>query len=154
GFAVQWAIGDGAPVVFKATSIVLYTLATLAVWRLARRLLAPSAAWVAAALFAVHPVHVEAVAGAVNEGELVVAIILCWLTAAWIDRRRANLPLTPRGAAVLLGGMAVGILFKEHALMLVGLIGLAELLLINDERPWRTRLLELRPLLLRTALVV
>src|SRR5690606_39848627 len=91
--AVEWAIGGGSPLVFRITSILIYTLVTLACWGLARRLMPAWAAFAVAALFAVHPVHVEAVAVAVNQAELMVALLLMAMTTAWIDHRRAGLPV-------------------------------------------------------------
>ncbi len=73
--AMEWVVGGGRPVVFRIVSILLYLGAALAVYRLAQRVLAPGAAWLAAALFAIHPVHVEAVAVAVNQAELVVGAL-------------------------------------------------------------------------------
>ena len=62
GFSIQWTLGAGGPLVFHVVSILLYAACTVGVLLLARQLLAPAAAWLAAALFAVHPVHVEVVA--------------------------------------------------------------------------------------------
>ena len=65
-FAVQWVAGGGSPVVYRITSIAMYAAAGLALYYLAGLLLPPLLAWLVAALFMVHPVHVEAVAVAVN----------------------------------------------------------------------------------------
>jgi hypothetical protein len=52
------------PLAFHLLMVVLHSVNTALVYSLARRLLsgrAPAAAWVAAALFALHPIHTEAV---------------------------------------------------------------------------------------------
>src|SRR5437879_9826599 len=72
-FKIESWIGHGIPVPFHAANILLYALVSVFVFLLARRLLPLWAAWLAAALFAVHPVHVEAVANVVGQSELLVA---------------------------------------------------------------------------------
>lgn len=73
-FSLEWALGGGHPMVFHIVSLLLAVLTTVLVWRLARRLLEPLPAAVAASLFAVHPVHVETVASTVGQSELLAAL--------------------------------------------------------------------------------
>src|SRR6188474_3966303 len=89
-YAVQWAIGAGSPLIFRIVSYLLYAGACLATLRLARLTLPAAAAFAVAALFAVHPVHVEAVALAVNQGELWVAILSGLAVCLYLDARRAG----------------------------------------------------------------
>ena len=152
-FAFEWVAGGGRPVVFRIVSVLLYLGATFAVYRLAKRVVHPGAAWLAAAFFAVHPVHVEAVAVAVNQGELVVGALLTVMMTAYIDRRRSGLPLTGRWIMAMAGGYLVALLFKEHAILLPALMVAAELTVISDPRPARERLGSLRLLLLALLLV-
>jgi hypothetical protein len=132
-FAVQWALGDGSPFVFHAVSVALYLCASLVVFRLARRVLPLSAAWLAAALFAVHPVHVEAVGNVVGQAELFAAICATLAVTLYIRLRieRPALQGTPSrremGAAAAIGGLyAAGCLFKETGFFLPGLLLAAE----------------------------
>lgn len=150
--AMEWVAGGGRPVLFRIVSILIYVGAVLAVYRLARRLLDPRAAWLAAALFAVHPVHVEAVAVAINQAELIVGAILALLIATYIDRRRSSQALTPRWIAAMAGSYFAAMLFKEHAILLPALIVVAEVTVIADPRPWRERAAALRPLFLTLVL--
>ncbi|MDQ3995570.1 MAG: hypothetical protein M3303_00970 [Gemmatimonadota bacterium] len=123
-FAVQWAIGDGSPVVFHATSVALYLGACLAVLRLAQIVLPASAAWLAAALFAVHPVHVEAVGNVVGQAELVVAICTTLAVAAYVRARTGNLRL---GAVAGIAALyAIACFSKETGFFLPGLLLAAE----------------------------
>ncbi len=62
GLAAQYAVGGGSPMVFRLVSYVLYAATAVLVYRLATRVLDPWPSLGIAALFAVHPVHVEAVA--------------------------------------------------------------------------------------------
>ena len=151
--AGEWGAGGGRPGVFRSVSILLYLGATLALYRLARRLVDSGAAWLAAAFFAVHPIHVEAVAVAVNQAELIVGLLLTLLMTAFIDRRRSGTPLTGGWIIAMAGGFAVTLLFKEHAILLPVLMAAAELTVIPDPRPWRQRLGSLRLLLLALLLV-
>ncbi len=137
--ALEWKMGNGAPFSFKAVQVALYAASAIAVLILALQLLPFWGAVVAALFFAVHPVHVEAVALAVNQAEVVVGLI-CALTVAWyIARRREGAP--GWGAAI---GLAVTTLiaahFKETGLMLPGLLLAAELFVIVDTTPGRWRL--------------
>ncbi len=81
---------------------------------LARRLLPLWAAWVTAALFAVHPVHVEAVANVVGQSELIVAVALSRPTVLYLRDRhgRDRSDRRPRSGSLLL--YAVG-LFRQGA---------------------------------------
>ena len=75
-FTLQWVAGDGAPWVFHAGNIALAVAVAAAVHWCARAVLPPAGAWVAAALFAVHPVHVEVTGNVVGQSELLVALCL------------------------------------------------------------------------------
>ncbi len=152
--AVQWIVGGGSPVAFRIGSILLYVAATWAVYQVARRLLTPAGAVVAAALFAVHPVHTEAVAVAVNQAELWVVVLLGWLVVRYVDRRRAGTALDARWIVVTAVGYYAAILFKESAAVLPGLLLAVELLAVDDPRPWRERLAALRPFGLVLVLMV
>jgi tetratricopeptide (TPR) repeat protein len=99
-FAVQWWVHGGAVVPYHAVNLLLHVLVTLLVARLFLRLdLPPPVALAAALLFAVHPIHVEAVTSVVGRGETLAAAfalgaLLCALDAAEGRGRRAlNLAL-------------------------------------------------------------
>ena len=73
--AMQYAIGDGAPIVFRIVSYALYAAASVGLYRLALRLVAPRIALAVGVLFAAHALHVEAVALAVTQNELLVGAL-------------------------------------------------------------------------------
>ena len=152
-FAMEWVSGGGRPVAFRMVSILLALAATVAIFGLARRVLTPGAAWLAAALFAVHPVHVEAVAVAVNQSELVVGALLALMVTAYIDQRRSGAAASLQWITLIAFGYLAAALFKEHALLLPALMIAAELTVIDDRRPWRERISALRPFFLVLILV-
>lgn len=144
-FTLQWWLGDGAPWVFRLFNLLFYAAAVVAVWALLIRITSPPAAWVGAAIFAVHPVHVEAVAVSVNQGETIVAALLCWAAAWYLDWRRGE---RSTGAAWggILAAFTLGLFFKEHALILPGLLVILELTVIHDPAGWRARVRRTAPL--------
>jgi tetratricopeptide (TPR) repeat protein len=73
-YAIEWAIGAGAPWVYHVTSVALHTIVCVLVLLLLRRLVSARAALLGALIFAVHPVHVEAVANGVGQAELIAAV--------------------------------------------------------------------------------
>jgi hypothetical protein len=133
-FAVEWVAGHGSARTFHTVSIVLYAALSALVYLLARRLLPPAAALIAAALFAVHPVHVEVVANCVGQGELLAALAVVAATIVYLDHRG------DLRAAWIIGALyAVGILSKEHAVVLPLVLGAAELTVVADEQHRRIR---------------
>jgi hypothetical protein len=64
--ALEWKLGGGSPRPFRLVSAALIIGAGIAVYGLASLLLPHWGAWTAAALFVVHPLHVEATALAIN----------------------------------------------------------------------------------------
>jgi 4-amino-4-deoxy-L-arabinose transferase-like glycosyltransferase len=115
----------------------------VAVYWCAAAILPRVAAWVAAALFAVHPVHVEVTGNVVGQSELIVALCLCVATGIYLRARREG-ALRPRAAAGILGLYLVALLSKEHAIVFPALLAAAEWTVVRDVQ-WRTRLREMRP---------
>ncbi|MEO7085555.1 MAG: tetratricopeptide repeat protein [Gemmatimonadaceae bacterium] len=153
-FKIESVIGGGSPIAFHAANILLYTIASLLVFALARRVLPVWAAWISAALFAVHPVHVEAVANVVGQSELLVAIVILSSTILYL-RDRANGDLQPRTIAAISILYALGCFAKEHAIVLPAVLGIAELTVIHDPRPFGERFRKARPTyLLLTAIAL
>jgi hypothetical protein len=150
GLAAQWVAGAGSPMVFRVSSIILYAASAVAFFWLAALLLPVEAAWVAAAFFAIHPVHVEAVAVAVNQGELIVGLAASlWVGAYILARRRGDLDW--RARAGFMAGYVIACFFKENAVILPGFLLAAEMTVIPDARDLRTRIASIRPLVLALA---
>ena len=146
-FALQWAAGDGKPWPFHLVNVLLYLATCAAFWRFTRMFVPALPAFVVAALFAVHPVHVEAVGNVVGQSEMWVALIFLGAMTLYL-RWRAEGPLGWPRVGALAALYLAGCLFKEHGIVLVALLGALELTLVRDDRPLRARVAGLRPLYL------
>jgi hypothetical protein len=134
-FTLEWVAGGGAPWLFHLVNILLAVATALAVQWCAAALLPTGAAWAAAALFAVHPVHVEVTGNVVGQSELIVALCLTLAVGVYLRARKRGW-LRTRDAAAVLGLYVVGLLAKEHAIVLPALLLAAELTVIRDPA-WR-----------------
>src|SRR6185503_5709286 len=94
-FTMQWAAAGGHPWLFHLGNVVLAVATALAVYWCAAAILPTTGAWVAAALFAVHPVHVEVTGNVVGQSELIVALGLSIAVGLYL-RQRTNGTLTTR----------------------------------------------------------
>ncbi len=114
-------------------TLLCHLAASLGLWRLVLALgLGPPSALLAAALFALHPLHVESVAWISGRTD-VLATALCWWGTAWWIERKGSWPAAV--AAVL--AFVAALLSKEPALVLVGS---AALLARCQGMPWRRAL--------------
>jgi tetratricopeptide (TPR) repeat protein len=76
-YAAQWWIWGGQVEAYHAANVLVHAAVTLAFWMLLRKLrVAGAAAFAGALLFAVHPVHVEAVTSVVGRGETLAALFV------------------------------------------------------------------------------
>lgn len=112
-FAVDWTIAGGHPAWFHAMNLLWHAGAAVSVAALARRWVDWTAALAAGLVFAVHPVHVEAVANVIGLGELMAAVGVCLAVYAAVVRQN----VVWSGAALL-----VGLLSKENAVVAPALI--------------------------------
>ncbi len=125
-FALDWRIGGGAAAWFHAVNVAWHALATVLVWRLAGQLMRPWPALACAALFAVHPVHVETVANVVGRLEGMGAVFALGVVLAHRASSRLAVPL-----------LAFALLSKENAIVAVALVLANDLLL--EPGAWRRR---------------
>jgi len=122
-FAMNYAAGGLQPLGYHAVNVALHALACFLVWHFAWRIFADrSIAAVTAALFAVHPVHSEAVANIVGRAEVLAAVLLLGGLLALLPRRDS--PSLPR--VVLAAVLFLGALFsKETAVCYLPVAALA-----------------------------
>lgn len=115
-FAVNHVIGGTTPAIYHATNLMLHAVVSVLVLLLLRRFVPLAAAAAGAALFAVHPVHVEAVANVAGRGELLAALLV--LAACLLHDGRARWLLPPIYLLALLA--------KESAVVLPALLVLVD----------------------------
>jgi Tfp pilus assembly protein PilF len=116
-FALNYAVGRLDPFGYHLLNVLLHILVTWLVFSLALQAgFTVGSATVGAALFAVHPVHTEAVTGIVGRAELLMAVGVLG-SLWWANRGRI-------GPSVL--SFAAGLLSKEQAVVL------PVLLVLND----------------------
>lgn len=101
--------GFESPVPFHLANLLLHLLNTLLLWRLLRRFAVPGA-FAAAAVFAVHPVHVEAVAWIIERKDVLSGFFYLSAAAVWFRFVETG----RKGAyALSLGLFAAGLLSKS-----------------------------------------
>ena len=111
-FWLEHKIWGLAPAGYHVVNVLLHLLNSLLVWRLLLRLAVPGA-WVAAAVFAAHPVHVESVAWIIERKDVLsglfyLAAVLVWLRFLEQPRPwRYGLALLLFGAGLLSKSMVV-----------------------------------------------
>jgi len=149
-FALTWAIAGGHPLLFHAMNLLWHAGVAVVVTALALRTPSPEGrggqgertpegrggheertALAAGLIFAVHPVHVEAIANVIGLGELMAAAGVCFAVYAAVVRQ--NMMLSSLG-------LLLGLLSKENAVVAPGLILLAWI--VGVSRPSRRRMLE------------
>jgi tetratricopeptide (TPR) repeat protein len=123
GYAIDWALAGGKPWLFHLRNLLIHAATALAALALLRSLFParPGLAFAAAALFALHPLHVEAVAGIVGRAESLAALLTLGSALAWLraEHRPGARPLARLLPAAL---WMLALLAKESALGLPALL--------------------------------
>ena len=111
-FWIEHKLWGFHPAGYHAVNVVLHALNSVLVWRLLVRLAVPGA-WFVAAVFAVHPVHVESVAWIIERKDLLSALFYLGAAHVWLRFTEAPVPgryllcLALLAAALLSKSMAV-----------------------------------------------
>ena len=118
-YGLQWALWDGDAAGFHVVNVLLHGLASGLVVVLLGYLMPTPAAFAAGLLFAVHPVHTEAVANVVGMAELLAANLYL---AACIVAVRVPRSMRPGSLLGMLCFFLLATLAKEHAITLPGAV--------------------------------
>lgn len=128
-YGIEWSLAGGQPWFFHLGNVLLHAAASGLVVAVALRWLPTPGALAAGVLFAVHPVHVEAVANVVGRAELLGAVsLLGAVLAARSYREAADPGRARRWIAISLGVVALGLLSKEHVAIAVAVLAVDHLL--------------------------
>ena len=105
-FSAEWGVWGGNAAAFHALNVLWHGAASLLVYAFARRWLSFGGSAIAALLFAVHPVHVEAVSNVVGRAELMAT---CGVLGMLLLHARRS----PWAVVAFAGAL----LSKEHAIV-------------------------------------
>ncbi len=146
-FALDHALHGLRPFGYHLGNVLLHAIACVLALGVARIFAGPRVALAGALLFAVHPVHVEAVANVAGRPELLAGIGIFGTLSAWDRFRRAEQTRSALWAACLGAfAFALAVFSKESGVVALPLIAALEL-----ARPER-RALDRRAFLLAAAL--
>jgi hypothetical protein len=128
-FALDWQLSGGSPVWLHVVNVAWHAAATALLVPVLAAYVPVAAALAGAIVFAVHPVHVEAVANLVGRAEPMAAVFLMLaVLAGRAVRRRVREGRAAWPAELwLLGAVVAGLLTKEHAAVVVALLALDDL---------------------------
>ena len=120
-FAVDWSVWGGEPFGFHLTNVVLHAGITALLALLLLRFFPWWAALVGGAVFAVHPVHTEAVANVVGRAELLAATFVLVACVVYVGARRRG-RLSWVALVAISVSYALAMLSKEVGVVLPALL--------------------------------
>lgn len=137
-YALDHAVGGMDPFVFHLSNLVWFALLLAVAWRVLRAAgLGDGAALAALALFAAHPVHVDAVAYISGRRDLLSALFILLAFWAYLQFRRTR---RAWWWAAVLAGFLLAFLAKELGIVVPALIFLYEWVeetAAAEGKPWR-----------------
>jgi protein O-mannosyl-transferase len=123
--AMDWAIVGSEPVWFHLVNLLWNAAACVLAFFALASFVPASAAVIGAMVFAVHPVHVEAVANIVGRAEVMAGFFCLAAFVIWL-RAQPGRPLSWRRLAAVAACYALAVLSKESAIMLPALLVLLD----------------------------
>ena len=133
-FHANHVAGGLNPFGYHVTNIALHTLVVLVLYALGLRLgLSWMGAFSSASLFAVHPVHTEAIVNIVGRAELLMSLGVL-LALRWYIENGATSEVRPGYRVASLGAFSLALLSKEQAIVLPFIIILYDISVGKNHR--------------------
>jgi hypothetical protein len=120
-FALDWSLAPGSAAWFHLTNALLHAAASALVVLLLACFFAPAAALFGGLVFALHPVHVEAVANVVGRADVLASVFVLAACVLW-TAEHAHPSWRGIRAAAVAALFACALLAKESAVMLPALL--------------------------------
>ena len=132
-YALNYAVAGLKPFTYHLVNVILHAGNSALVYLLVARLFkSRGLALAAAAAFALHPIHTEAVANTVGRAELLANAFLLlswWWYLKWDE---APARVKARWLVTSIAAFALAVFTKEHAVVLLGLLVLTDLLRASE----------------------
>jgi tetratricopeptide (TPR) repeat protein len=141
-FRLEHAVWGVRPAGYHWVNLLLHAANALLVWRLLRRLAVPGA-WLAAALFALHPVQVESVAWVTERKNVLSLFFVLLALLAWVEFIKDDPKRSWRFYGLALAAYALALFSKTTACTLPAALFL--ILWLKQKRIGRDRLTQLLP---------
>ena len=134
-----WLRGSLVAQDYRAVNIILHTIVCVLMLPVLNVLLGSkgnSVAFYSTVLFAVHPVHTEAVAGIVGRAELLCALFM-WLSILLYNHSIYAKRLLYRWSSMCgcIASIAISMLCKETGITAIGICGIYDLVIVNKVLP-------------------
>lgn len=126
-FAVEWWLWGGSPFGFHLLNVLLHAAVTAGLTALLLRFFPWWAALLGGAVFAVHPIHTEAVANVVGRAELLSVFFTMAACLVYADPGRTAARLAGGRVAAIAGLYALAIFSKESGVVLPALLLILDL---------------------------
>ncbi|XP_077528766.1 protein O-mannosyl-transferase Tmtc3-like isoform X2 [Haemaphysalis longicornis] len=134
-FRLNYWLHELRPMGYHLGNVLLHSVVCLLFLRVCSMVVAPKASVAAALLFAVHPVHTEAVTGVVGRAESLSSVffLLAFLAYTRAADKWKRTEWRPLAACVVL--MVVATLCKEQGITVVAVCFVYEIFVIHEMRP-------------------
>jgi protein O-mannosyl-transferase len=141
-FRLEHAVWGVRPAGYHWVNLLLHAANALLVWRLLRRLAVPGA-WLAAALFALHPVQVETVAWVTERKNVLSLFFVLLALLAWVEFTDDQIKRPWRFYGLALAAYALALFSKTTACTMPAALLL--ILWLKQKRIERARIAQLLP---------